>query len=665
MTDTATDLHTIPLNKLVPSPANVRRFRSEGGITELAASLLAHGQLQNLVVSKGAKGKFEVVAGARRLAAFALLAKEGKIAKDHGIQCQFRAEGNNAELSLAENIVRERMSEVDEIAAFRTLSEGGLPPEEIAARFGISHMTVRRRLKLANLSPRILAAMAEDEVSLEQAEALALSDDHAAQEAAWFEAKAQWARDPRTLREVLSRESVKGNHRFARCIGLDAYEAAGGSVTRDLFSQAADVYLTDRPLLTQLVMAKLSEAADALTPEGWGWVDTDLEGNLHFAAGFRRIYPTRGEPTLEQQAEIDALQAESDTLSEKLENEDGTDDELKAASERYDEVTRRLEDLDDEVTRYDHPLMSKAGCVVSVGHDGSIRIERGLVRGDDWKVVEAIINGAAAEDAEAQAQRAEGADSGPSALSAVLVEELTAQRTAALRVTLAGRPDIALAACLHPLLIRAFYKNSMGYASYESAVELRGEQKDLAPAFQNPAACNVLTEWNAVLERTRLSLPGAVADLWEWLIEQPQPALLNLLAVVTAVNVNAVQMRHEKKRPVRLARADEIARAVNLDMTQHFTADEAFLERLSKKQLADILASQGVPADRIASMQKLPKADAVTRTLGDMRPNYVPACIETPAFAEAAEDADDMDADMGDDDMGTEAMGDDVALAAE
>ena len=659
MTDTATDLHTIPLNKLVPSPANVRRFRSEGGITELAASLHAHGQLQNLVVSKGAKGKFEVVAGARRLAAFALLAKEGKITKDHGVMCQFRTEANNAELSLAENIVRERMSEVDEIAAFRTLSEGGLPPEEIAARFGISHMTVRRRLKLAHLSPRILAAMGDGLITLEQAEALALSDDHAEQEAAWFDARTSWARDPRTIRETLSREHVKGDHRFARCVGLEAYEQAGGTVSRDLFSEASDVYLTDRPLLTRMVMEKLADEAEVLAAEGWGWVEPDLEGNLHYAAGFHRIYPTRGEPTPEQKAEIEALQAEADTLSEKLDSEDGTDAELEAASQRYDEVTDRLEALDEAATRYDHPLMGKAGSVVSVATDGSMKVSRGLVRNEDWKVVEAIINGASLEDAAALVERPEDAEDGAPALSSVLVEELTAQRTAALRITLAGRPDIALAASLHPLLIRAFYKASMGYASFESAVELRGEQKDLTPSIQNPAASAALTGWNDLIEQTRQQLPQNVAELWEWLIKQTLPTLLDLLAVVTSINLNAVQMRHEKKRPVRLARADDIARAVDFDITRHFKADQAFLERLSKKQLADILASQDVPADRIASMQKLPKYEAVIRTLAEMRADYVPACIETPAFPDAAEDIEDAE-DMGDDDMG-----DDMALAAE
>ena len=46
------------------------------------------------------------------------------------------------------------MHPADEIAAFKRLTDDeGLAPEEIAARFGVSHMTVRRRLKLANLAP--------------------------------------------------------------------------------------------------------------------------------------------------------------------------------------------------------------------------------------------------------------------------------------------------------------------------------------------------------------------------------------------------------------------------------------------------------------------------------------------------------------------------------
>lgn len=63
------NIENIPLTKLVPSPANVRKTGGNDGIEELAASIEAHGLLQNLQVRPGPKGKFEVVAGMRRLAA--------------------------------------------------------------------------------------------------------------------------------------------------------------------------------------------------------------------------------------------------------------------------------------------------------------------------------------------------------------------------------------------------------------------------------------------------------------------------------------------------------------------------------------------------------------------------------------------------------------------
>ncbi|RWO03334.1 MAG: hypothetical protein EOS07_34765 [Mesorhizobium sp.] len=70
---------TIPLGKLVPSKANVRRVNSEAGKAELAASIEAHGLIHNLVARKAAKGrKLEVVAGGRRLGALRLLLDAGQ-----------------------------------------------------------------------------------------------------------------------------------------------------------------------------------------------------------------------------------------------------------------------------------------------------------------------------------------------------------------------------------------------------------------------------------------------------------------------------------------------------------------------------------------------------------------------------------------------------------
>ncbi len=72
-----TTYQTIQLNLLVQSKANVRHTARTEGIAELAASIAAHGLRQNLNVKPTTGGRFEVVAGARRLRALKFLAKDG------------------------------------------------------------------------------------------------------------------------------------------------------------------------------------------------------------------------------------------------------------------------------------------------------------------------------------------------------------------------------------------------------------------------------------------------------------------------------------------------------------------------------------------------------------------------------------------------------------
>jgi ParB family chromosome partitioning protein len=77
------------------------------------------------------------------------------------------------------------MHPADQFEAFAALVAEGRPIEDIAADFGVTPLVVQRRLKLANVSPRLLADYRAGEgVSLEQLMALAVTDDHAAQEAA-------------------------------------------------------------------------------------------------------------------------------------------------------------------------------------------------------------------------------------------------------------------------------------------------------------------------------------------------------------------------------------------------------------------------------------------------------------------------------------------------
>jgi ParB family chromosome partitioning protein len=115
-------MQTISLTQLVPSPANVRKTGTRTGIEELAASIAAHGLLQNLQVRPLKDGSFEVVAGGRRLAALKLLAKQKKIAPDYPVPCHALDEQDATEISLAENEMREAMHPADQFEAFKALA---------------------------------------------------------------------------------------------------------------------------------------------------------------------------------------------------------------------------------------------------------------------------------------------------------------------------------------------------------------------------------------------------------------------------------------------------------------------------------------------------------------------------------------------------------------
>ncbi len=251
------DDESIALNRLVPSAANVRRLNATAGLSELADSIEAHGLIHKLTVRKGKKGKYEVIAGSRRLGALRLLAKEGRLAADAPIPCTLRSGDDATELSLAENVQREAMHIVDEILGYRELAEGGMVPESIAARFGQSVITVRQRLKLAHLSPQILEVMRTDEMSVEQARALALSDSHDEQVRVWFDAPS-YNRDPRSLRAMLSYEANFFHGR--NCHAQQHFERARGFYERTIALKPDDYRAWDQLRAVQVSLRLHQEA---------------------------------------------------------------------------------------------------------------------------------------------------------------------------------------------------------------------------------------------------------------------------------------------------------------------------------------------------------------------------------------------------------------------
>ncbi|AYM10851.1 ParB/RepB/Spo0J family partition protein [Agrobacterium tumefaciens] len=592
-------VEAIALNRLVPSATNVRRVNAAVGISELADSIEAHGLIHNLTVRKGKKGRYEVVAGSRRLAALRLLAKEGRLAGNADIPCNVRDAESDTELSLAENVQREAMHIVDEILSYRQLAEDGMAAESIAARFGQSVITVRQRLKLANLSPRLLDVMREDGMNVEQAKALAISDSHGEQDRVWFDSPS-YNRDPRTLRALLTSEHVRSTDRLARFVGLEVYEAADTST-----------FLTDQPLLTKLAMGVLEQAAEPLKAEGWDWVQTSLDASIMYGGGFGRIYPHTRELTEDEQAELSALGERFDEMQAGIEAFDEGDPAIEAEEQRLAEIEQRIAVIQNVTKSYDPQEQALAGCLVYIDQFGAMQIGRGYVKAEDKAALEQLRRGDtedAGDESDGGMVAASPTSQQPDAgYSAALVEELTAIRTAAMRVELANRPAIALAALLYPLVGRIFLES---HASVEAAVEVSGQRRELAPSIKEPAEARPLAAWQTMKEAWGDTLPGQPADLWTWLLDQPIDTLLELLAFVTAANVNAVKAKHDQSKQ-RLANAEQIAEAVGLDMLNHWTADATFLSRLSKANIAEVLSEAGCDPQLVRGIEKASKADAV------------------------------------------------------
>jgi len=382
------ELHLIALSKLRPSNRNVRKTGGTA-IPELASSILRVGLLQNLTVIASPDGEhFEVVAGKRRLAALKLLAKRRKLDKNHPVLCLLVPDASARTVSLTENVHRESMSPVDELFAWKALAAEGRALEDIAADFGVTPLVVKRRLKLANVSPRLLADYQADAVSLEQLMALALTDDHAAQEAAFYEAP-QWQRSPESLRDHLTHEEIDASRdAVARFVGVDAYEAAGGGVRRDLFSdEQSGVFLIDAALLDTLAKDKLTGIAEQIQQEGWGWVEIAPRATASELHAFQRARRTRREPSKAEARRIAKLEVEQNTIQDKLDDEDAdlSDEGVQALHEELDRLGNELEAIEQALMVYAPGVVPMAGVVVSIDHMGGVVMHRGLMREEQAK----------------------------------------------------------------------------------------------------------------------------------------------------------------------------------------------------------------------------------------------------------------------------------------
>lgn len=259
----------IPLKSLSASKDNVRKAKSDAGIQELKASIMAHGLLQNLSVIKTGEGAYTVVAGNRRLQALQELFKEGKISDESTVTCRVMTAEQAQESSIAENVMREAMHPADEYAAFSALEEKGVTTDDIALRFGYEEKHIVKILKLGNVHATILQAFRAGEIDLEDVQAFTLADSKEQQLKTYNALKKAGRVSDYWIRESLLDKTINAIDRRVRFVTIEAYEEEGGKIQTDLF--ANETHLLNAEILTKLFDAKLQAKLDKLKEEGWGW----------------------------------------------------------------------------------------------------------------------------------------------------------------------------------------------------------------------------------------------------------------------------------------------------------------------------------------------------------------------------------------------------------
>ncbi|OWR33930.1 chromosome partitioning protein ParB [Stenotrophomonas pavanii] len=639
--DPSKNLILVPLSRLVSRPTgrNVRKT-PRMSILELAASIQRVGLLQNLIVTATADGeRYEVVAGGRRLAALKLLAKKHRISKEWEVPCLLVADGTARTASLTENVQREAMHPADQFEAFAALVAEGRPIEDIAADFSVTPLVVQRRLKLANVSPRLLADYRAEAVSLDQLMALAITDNHAAQEAAFYDAPT-WQRSPHNLRDRLTEREIDAHqHPLVRFVGLNAYEAAGGGTRRDLFAEAdSGVYLTDATLLERLAQDKLASLAAEVKAEGWAWVDA-TPGTTHAdLQAFQRAPRQRRSPNKREAQRIEKLQTKMQALAEAVDAALDADDEEKADAlqEEGEHLGEQLQALEDGLQDYGEAVKAAAGAIVTIDRNGEAVIHRGLMREAEAKALrtlERLRQGFGSEGEAGNDDTGEEADDAPkaAAMSDRLAQRLSAHRTAALQIEVARHPQVALAALVLGMVQIVLQGSHYGH-DLPLGVKLTQQDRleGMAPDWPESPAAVALRELQQVAGE---ALPDDSAELFAVLLAKSQDELVRLLAVCVASTVDVVTPRATQHQP-----GAELAQAVGLNMAAWWqpTAD-GYFQHVPK---AAILEAVGAFApSHVTRLAKLKKGDIASEAerLADGT-GWMPAIFAAEATQQAAQE---------------------------
>ncbi|HAM2689233.1 TPA: ParB/RepB/Spo0J family partition protein, partial [Escherichia coli] len=508
---------------------------------------------------------------------------------------------------MTENGHRRDMHPAEQIAGFRAMAQEGKTPAQIGDLLGYSPRHVQRMLKLADLAPVILDALAEDRITTEHCQALALENDTARQVQV-FEAACQsgWGGKPdvRVIRNLIteSEVAVKDNTKF-RFVGADAFSP--DELRTDLFSDDEGGYV-DCVALDAALLEKLQAVAEHLREaEGWEWCAGRMEP-VGECREDSRAYRNLPEP------EAVLTEAEEERLNELIMRYDALENQCEESD--LLEAEMKLMRCMAKVRAWTPEMRAGSGVVVSWRY-GNVCVQRGVqLRSED--------DAADDDDRTEQVQEKASVEE----ISLPLLTKMSSERTLAVQAALMQQPDKSLALLAWTLCLNVF-----GSGAYSKPAQISLECKHYSLTSDAPSGKEGAAFMAMMAEKARLAalLPEGWSRDMTTFLSLSQEVLLSLLSFCTACSLYGVQTRncgYTSRSPL-----DSLETAIGFHMRDWWQPTKAnFFGHLKKPQIIDALNDAGL-SGAARDAEKMKKGDAAEHAEFHMKDNrWVPGWMCAP-----------------------------------
>lgn len=606
----AAPIEYVPVTALVKSPLNVRTIPYPvEKVRSMADSIDALGLLQNLVVHSLPDGLCGVAAGGRRLKALQLLQDENRIGTGYLVMVKKVPDELAVAASMAENEQQMAMHPSEQIAGFRTLAEQGKTPAQIGDLLGFGTRHVQRMLKLTELAPEILDALAKDEITTEHCQALALENDQTRQvEVLAAARKRGWNNEPSvtTIRDLITTEEVSTTGNKFRFVGEAAFSPE--EIRVDLFSSETGGFVKSASLDTAL-LEKLQDIAEHLREaEGWAWCDGRLEPVSHYGKD-AQLWRLQSVPPIEYSETESERLAELETLEAQYEDENpGVSDDV--AAEALEAIWEEQQTIAHRAKHRAWTEEDKQTSGVVVSWNGQeATVQRGVVLRADEKIKEKETS------TDQKPEKVDPLD----AVSVPLLTRLSSERTLAVQAALLQQPQKAVALMVWKMCNSVFHTTTSVKEPFCISVSVSHYALTReAPDGENSIASQAI---QAEKERLEALLPENWRKDMTSFFSLDGKTLMELMTFCTACSIDGVQKKDEFGRKHQ-SPLDLLETAIHFDLRDWWkpTADNLF-SHMTQPHIVQSISEAGLTGAALdaAKMKKKDAAEHAEHFLTQVR----------------------------------------------